>query len=174
MIHSVAIGGLLGQAAATNVVVDSTYALDTTGSFCNAPLGPAISVPMIPNGVGQESQWTPNGASAGWQCIKDIPPDGDTTYISDNTAGQEEACTLSAPSGISGVYGVSVIADQRQDTAAGPRTIELGVGNGTTRSYGSAWPLGTSYAMNTTAFSLPRIRQTHTHGYFATRCSWGR
>ncbi len=140
-------------AESTPIVMDSTYAFDTSGSFCNAPVGPAISVPMIPNGVGQESSWAPNGAALGWECISEIPPDGDTTYISSDTPTQEEACALSAPVGISGVYCVSVIGDQRQDTSGGGRTIELGLGNGTTRSYVGAWGLGTTYKMNTTPFS---------------------
>ena len=159
-IHSVLVGGSLGivaggsGATGTPVVVDSTYANDTTGSApCNGPLGPCISIPMFTAGVGQESAWTPNGATPGWNCLHEVPPDGDTTYISDSNPGDEEACTLTAPFGISGVYGVSVISDQRQDTGGGGRTIELGVGNGTTRSYGSAWPLGTTYKMNTTPFS---------------------
>ena len=152
-IHSVGCGGVLGQANATLVVVDSTYAMDTTGAYCNAPVGPAISVPMFPNGVGQESAWTPVGATPGWNCIHEVPPDGDTTYISSSTVNQEEACTLSAASGISDVYGVCVISDQRQDTPGGGRTVELGIGNGTTRSYGTAWGLGTTYVMNTTPFS---------------------
>lgn len=157
-IHSVLMGAGLGisgsGATSTAIVMDSTYACDTTGSApCNAPLGPCISVPMFPNGVGQESAWTPNGATPGWNCIHEVPPDGDTTYISDDNPGDEEACTLSQPTGISGVYGISVIADQRQDTSGGGRTIELGVGNGSTRAYGSAWSLGTTYKMNTTPFS---------------------
>ena len=64
---------------------------------------------------------------------------------------------MSAASGISGVYGICVIADQRQDTSGGGRTIELGVGDGSTRQYGSAWGLGTTYAMNTTPFSFNPI-----------------
>jgi hypothetical protein len=153
-IHSVGIGGgFQGGLTSTPIVCDSFYAMDTTGAYCNAPVGPAISVPMFPNGVGQESAWTPVGATPGWNCIHEVPPDGDTTYISSSTVNQEEACTLSAASGISGVYGVCVISDQRQDTSGGGRTVELGIGNGTTRSYGTAWGLGTTYVMNTTAFS---------------------
>lgn len=152
-IHTVGCGGFLGQTQSQSLVMDSTYAFDTSGSFCNAPVGPAISVIMIPNATGQNSAWTPNGAANGWQCINDIPPDGDTTYISDNTPNDEESVNLTPPSGITGVYAVSVIADQRQDTAGGGRTIQLGLGDGSTRSYGTAWGLGTTYRMNTTSFS---------------------
>ena len=112
---------------------------------------------MIPNGVGQESAWTPEGVTYGWQALSVIPPAGDTSYIESDTANQEEACELSAPSGISGVYCISVVSDQRQDTAGGGRTTKLGYGDGTTREYGSAWGLGTSYVMNTTAFSYNAI-----------------
>jgi len=152
-IHSVNMGFVNNFLQTTLIVIDSTYALDTTGSFCNAPLGPAISVPMIPNGVGQESQWTANGASLGWQCISEVPPDDDTTYISSSTPNQEETAALTTPAGISGVYGVTVLGDQRQDTSGGGRTIDLGLGNGSTRSYGSAFGLGTTYKTNAQPFS---------------------
>ena len=159
-IHSVLVGGgpassPAGGPQSTPMVIDSTYVLDTTGDApCNAALGPAISVPMIPNAPGNSSQWTPNGASLGWECISEIPPDGDTTYISDDTLNHLETCELSPPVGITGVYAVSVIADQRQDTAGGGRTTVLGLGNGSVEFFGSAWGLGTTYKMNTTAFSF--------------------
>lgn len=152
-IHTVAIGGASPAGAPTTIVLDSAYVMDTTGSFDNAPVGPAISVPMFPNGVGNASAWTPNGASLGWECIHEVPPDGDTTYISSDTPSQQEACTLSPPASITGVYGLTVFSDQRQDTEGGGRTVELGIGNGSTQVYGSAFGLGTTYAMQSTAFS---------------------
>jgi hypothetical protein len=152
-VHSVAMGFVNRAQQTTIIVVDSVYALDTTGSFDNAPLGPAISVPMFPNGVGQESQWTANGAGLGWQCLHEVPPDDDTTYISSNTPNQEETTTLSPPVGITGIYGVTVFGDQRQDTSGGGRTIDLGLGNGSVRFYGSAFGLGTTYRTNATPWS---------------------
>lgn len=152
-IHTVAVGGAGLGGTTTGILVDSIYALDTTGSFCNAPLGPCISGPLIPNGIGQESQWTANGAALGWECISEIPPDNDTTYISSNTANQEETAAVSVPSYLTGVYGITIIGDMRQDTSGGGRTIELGWGNGTSRVYGSAFGLGTSYVANSQPFS---------------------
>ena len=152
-IHTVQVGGCQVGGSATTIIVDSTYALDTTGSYDNAPLGPCLSAPMVPNAPGNASAWTPNGAALGWECISNIPAKGDAEYISSSTSGQQETCALSVPSYLTGVYGVNVICDQRQDSAGGGRTTELGIGNGSTESYGSAWGLGTTYAMNSTAFS---------------------
>lgn len=157
-IHTVAMGGGISEGSATAVVMDSTYVLDTSGSApCNGPLGPCISVVMIPNAPGQFSAWTPNGASLGWECISEVPPDNDTTFISSAVSGTQEACELSPPvPTITAVYGLSVISDQRQTQAGGGRTIALGVGNGSSThspsTYGT-WGLGTVYKMNTTPLS---------------------
>jgi hypothetical protein len=165
-VHSVLVGGSTATGAfsgnppsQTTIVCDSVYACDTLGSFFNAPQGPCISIPYIPSGVGNKSQWTPNGAATGWQCLENVPPDS-TEYINDNTVGHEEAVALTGPADITAVYGVSVIATQRQDTGGGGRVNALGVGNGSSQNYSSAfalWALGTTYKTNTAPYGFNPI-----------------
>ncbi len=157
-IHTVwAGGGSQIGIGTTPIVVDSTYAIDTSGSFCNALLGPCISIPYIPSGVGNASGFSVFGESFGWQALAVIPPAGDTSYIYSATPTTQESCATTGPADITAVYGLSVIANQRQDTAGGGRTTSLGVGNGSSQIYGSlygTWPLGTTYKTNTTPFSF--------------------
>lgn len=155
-IHTVAMGGNPNSAAVSTVIVDSTYAGDTTGSFFNTLQGPCISQPMIPNGVGNASAWSVSGFANGWQALAVIPPAGDASYIYDDTPGDQEAVELSLPANLTAVYGLTVFADMRQDTSGGDRTVSLGVGNGSTQDYGSiygTWGLGTTYATDGTPFS---------------------
>lgn len=161
-IHSIAFGGSNafftgGTVTSTPIVCDSIYAIDTTGSApCNALLGPCISIPYIPSGVGHVSGFSVFGESFGWQALAVIPPAGDTSYIYSATPTTQESCALTGPSDITAVYGLSVIANQRQDTAGGGRTTSLGIGNGSSQNYPTffgTWPLGTSYKTNTTPIS---------------------
>jgi hypothetical protein len=131
--------------------------MDTTGSFDNAPVGVAISIPYTPLGAGNKTQWAVTGAANGYQALQNIPANS-SEYISSNTVGQEETVTLTNLFSISlsAVYGVSVGASQEEDTPGGGRSTTLGVGNGTTQNYGTIyndWPLGTTYAYNVTPFS---------------------
>jgi hypothetical protein len=156
-IHTVTVGG--GYNGATEpMVVDSVYALDTTGiAPNNAPLGPCIATPMLPSAAGHASAWTPFGVTYGYEALAVVPPAGDTSYIYDSTPGDQEAVELAAVANITAVYGICVIANQRQDTAGGGRTVSLGVGSGSAQNYTSqfaTWGLGTSYKMNTAPYSF--------------------
>ena len=156
-IHTVQVACGPQTADPATVIVDSVYALDTTGTVNNAPLGPCISTPMFPSAPGHVSAWTPFGVSLGWEALAVIPPAGDTSYIYDSNPGDQEAVEVTAVANITAVYGVSVIANQRQDTAGGGRTISLGLGNGSGQNYTSAfatWGLGTTYKMNTAPYSF--------------------
>jgi hypothetical protein len=156
-IHTVQVACGTVAADAATVVVDSVYALDTTGTVNNAPLGPCISTPMFPSAPGHVSAWSVHGVSLGWEALSVVPPAGDTSYIYDSNPGDQESCALTAVANITAVYGICVIANQRQDTAGGGRTTSLGVGNGSGQNYTSpfaTWGLGTTYRMNTAPYSF--------------------
>jgi hypothetical protein len=51
--------------------------------------GPGECKALVPTADGTFANGTPNGAAALWQCVDDIPPDGDTTYINQLGAGQQ-------------------------------------------------------------------------------------
>lgn len=157
-IHTVCVGGSsYGGFAGSTQLVDSVYAMDTSGAIDNAPVGVAISIPYTPLGAGNKTQWAVTGAANGYQALQNIPANS-SEYISSGTPGQEETVTLTNLLGItlSSVYGVCIGASQEEDTPGGGRSTTLGVGNGTTQNYGTIyndWPLGTTYAYNATPFS---------------------
>jgi hypothetical protein len=70
---------------------DDFYVLDTSGgSPLNGQLGDQRIITKVPSASGASTQWTPNGAATNWQCVDEIPPDDDTTYVSSNTPGQTD------------------------------------------------------------------------------------
>lgn len=62
---------VIGAAAnlTASLIVDSIYMVDLTGSGRNYLLGKRVVGIQSSAGVGQFSQFTPNGASLGWQCV---------------------------------------------------------------------------------------------------------
>jgi hypothetical protein len=128
------------------------YALSGTGpvAMFNAPLAPqgfggAKMAFGVSNGSGVISNWTPNGAGAIWQCISEIPQDGDTTYASDATPGDQYQCTFAALPAMSSLLAVQLSTYARTDDA-GPRAYQSGFWKGGTFGYsGVNQFLGGSY-----------------------------
>jgi len=84
---------------ATGMFADDFYCLDTTGSApLNAPLGDSRIITKMPSSAGDLTNWTANGAGSNWQCVKEIPPDDDTTYVSSNTTSQRDSYTMQSAS----------------------------------------------------------------------------
>lgn len=116
------------------------YAFDNTGAApFNAPLAPqgfgaAKMAFAVPNGPGHLSAWTPNGAATIWQCINQIPQDGDTTYASDATPGDAYMVTFGALPAMQTLLAVQLSVYAREDDA-GPRSYQSGFSNGTTDGY---------------------------------------
>jgi hypothetical protein len=113
------------------------YAFSGTGSApFNAALAPqSLGAPKIafavPNGVGTVSAWTPNGAATIWQSIDQIPQDGDTTYASSSTIGQQYMCTFGALPAMQTLISVQLSTYARTDDA-GPRAYQSGFWKGGT------------------------------------------
>ena len=99
----------------------------------------------VPNGPGRISNWAANGAGTIWQCIDQIPQDGDTTYASSSTVNNAFMVTLGAVPVMSTLIAVQVSNYAREDDA-GPRSYQSGFGNGASESYsGVDQFLGGSY-----------------------------
>lgn len=112
---------------------DDVYVCDTTGSApYNDYLGDVRVVMMVPDGAGDSTQWTPS-AGANYAAVDETPGhDGDTSYVSSSTAGQDDLYTVGAtPSGSSQVWAARVTATARKE-GAGARDIALLVKAGTT------------------------------------------
>lgn len=117
------------------------YAFSSVGPIpmFNAPLAPqglgnAAVAFGIANATGASASWTPNGAATIWQCIDQIPEDGDTTYASSDTVGQQYMCPFNTLPPASSVVSVQLSTFARQD-GAGARAIQTGFYNGGTTGF---------------------------------------
>ena len=69
-------------AGSTTYDLDDFYVCDGTGAApWNTYLGDIRVDHRMPTGVGTTTQWTPS-AGANWQCVDEVPPNGDTDYNS--------------------------------------------------------------------------------------------
>jgi hypothetical protein len=132
---------------------DDLYLCDSSGSAHNTgPIGDKKIVIMIPNGAGNETQFSVVGESDNWQAVSQNPPLYDSAYVSSTTIGDEDTYTLSTPAtAFTAVDAIAVTVLARKDDA-GDRTISAGIGNGTTQAYGTAYGLGADYTYAQTIF----------------------
>jgi hypothetical protein len=130
----------------TNMMIDDVRVWDNTGSTQNAAIGTdSRLVTKLPSGAGAFTGFTPNGASANWQCVDDNPPDGDTTYVSSTTAGTDDAYTVPSAGFTAAPVMVVAQAYARKDDSA-PRTLEVGVSSSGSTASGASAVMGSSYA----------------------------
>jgi hypothetical protein len=134
------IGGFLGG----NSYTDYLRVWDNTGSYQNAPIGYDVrKITKLPTGAGALTQWTPNGAAANWQCVDDVSPDGDTTYVSSASAGNFDSYAMPS-SGLAGVPSMVVVKSYvRKD--AGTPTLQIGVRSGSSNGLAAAVATATTY-----------------------------
>lgn len=126
---------------------DDVYICDTTGSAPhNDYLGDVRIVMILPTGAGDSTQWTPN-AGSNWDRVDETPGhDGDTTYVSDSTAGDTDLYALADPtSSANTIRAVKVITTARK-ADAGAQNLELLVKSGTTTATSGNKALTDSYA----------------------------
>lgn len=107
-------------------LVDDIHHYDTTGTTFNTFDGdlPVLLAPV--SGPGDYAQWTPNGAPSNYDCIDDIPPDGDATFNSTQQSGRVDSFAHAPVTGLAAVRAVKVMAFARKDDAAS-RVLEPGV-----------------------------------------------
>jgi len=91
---SAAIDSMSWSKPATGLYYIDDLALnDTTGAIDNTWCGEGRVQLQIVDGPGDSASWTPS-AGANWQCVDEIPPDGDTTYVESATAGAQDLYTI--------------------------------------------------------------------------------
>ena len=66
---------------------------DTAGAINNSWIGQGGIVGLKPEGPGTYAEWTPS-AGANWQCVDDVPPDDDTTYIETTVLDERDLYTF--------------------------------------------------------------------------------
>lgn len=152
--------GNFGSSNIDNVAINSTgngstwdwddiYVLDSTGSAPrNNFLGDIRVETIMPNSDGTNTAWVPNTGTSHNNRVKEISgtfPDGDTTYISDNTSGDRDTFGVGALSVTTGnVFGVQTNLYARKDDA-GLRQISDVIRQGGTNYDGTTQTLGASY-----------------------------
>jgi len=66
---------------------------DTSGSRNNSWIGRGGVYGLVPNGVGNYSEFTPS-AGNNYECVDEVPPDGDTSYVESDTVGHKDSYAL--------------------------------------------------------------------------------
>lgn len=143
--NQVAIGFISNSAGVSAMRFDDFHAHDASGSAPNAVLGEGTRIyTKMPNGAGYATTFTPNGASANWQCVDDVPPDGDTTYVSTASFPSTEGYAVGAAGFTGTVNGVVRASYVRKDDA-GAHTFENGVRSSSTNGLSAAVAVNSSY-----------------------------
>ena len=136
-----------GSMGALSLHYDDIYILDATGTVNNDFLGDCKVEQLLPNGAGATTAWTPS-AGSNYTCVDDVPPNGDTDYVSSATAGQTDTYAYGdlsvATSGT--VKAVQATASCRKDDA-GARTLALVARPGSTDRVGATQSVLDTYSM---------------------------
>jgi hypothetical protein len=107
-------------------VDDCTWQVAGNAFTSTPPVYPSnwLRIGMLsPSGAGFSTQLAVTGAPANWQAVDDIPPDGDTSYVSTATVGDRDFYTLS-PAFPGTIEEVLFNAAHRWESAPGaPREI---------------------------------------------------
>jgi hypothetical protein len=133
---------------------DDWYIVDTSGSApYNDFLGDVRVLEIIPNGAGDETDFTPNSGN-NWQAVDETPGhDGDTSYVESNTAGDEDLYAMTDPvSSATTVYAAKIVTVARK-TDAGDSDLELSIKSGSTTDRVNVGLLSNSYAEYTSVYT---------------------
>lgn len=114
------------SAGITNTLTqyDDVYVCDGGGGApWNTFLGDCRVETQFPNADGSNLAWTPDTGVAHYSRVNETSPDGDASYVYDNTPGDRDSYHFNTLSGLVGtVYGVQTNIYARKDDAAS-RTI---------------------------------------------------
>jgi len=125
---------------------DDLYLCDDAGGFNDDFLGDVRVECIMPEGAGATTDWDPS-AGANWECVDEIPPDSDTTYVSTATATEVDTYEFGDVTPTTGtVLAVVTYMFARKDDA-GARVINSVVRPvATDYASGASHSVGDSYA----------------------------
>jgi len=129
-----------------NFWLDDIALNDTTGVAENDWCGLGrYAAGLYPTSAGDATQFTPTGAALNYQCVDDIPPDDDTSYVESSTSGHQDLYGILDFTGTNRtIQRVQVIGVARDTSGAGQ--IYLNVKSGATLDKSAAISLTASYA----------------------------
>jgi len=123
---------------------DDFYICDTSGAKNNDFLGDIAIEAVVPDANGTNQDWTPSAGSDHYAVIDEVPPNGDSDYLSTGSTGQKETNQHAALTLTGSVLGVQQMHLVRKDDA-GSWTVKPICKSGSTESAGSALAVSDTY-----------------------------
>lgn len=143
--NSVCLGDWLGPHTTTTLIYADFYVLDGTGSI-NTFWGDIQVEANVPTGNGNYTQFATTGAGSAHAAVSEIPPDGDTSYVSSQTVGNRSSFTFPAPPGtVATAHAIQTVLDARKQ-GSGTREILASLRISGTDYDGTAVGVSTTYA----------------------------
>lgn len=120
--------------------LDDIYICDTDGTTNNDFLGRVVIEGILPSGDGDASDWTPASGTDNHAMVDDTPTDDDTSYVENNTQGDEDLYDYADLSTITTepILGLQVNTDVRMNEFPGDFDLYQTVKSGSTASDGEA------------------------------------
>lgn len=140
---------LLAPASGLTWYCDDFFCHSTAGAAPNNYIGPKHFQTKFPNGAGTYTQWAVTGAASNYQAVNTVPSGGDTNYVSEDTAGEQDSYATEDLTGtVTGIEYIVVGILSRKDSAAVEevRTLLISDVSGTpTETFGVTNTLGSTY-----------------------------
>lgn len=143
--NQIGLGEYNNNGTGSPFLFDDLYCFDTGGSVLNSVAGDSRFVVSMASASGSFAQFTPVGAPANWDCVNEIPPDDDTTYVADGTIGDRDSYDFESQTFTGNAIMVVPWVRARKDDA-GAHTIELSLRNGGVDAFSSAISVPSSYS----------------------------
>lgn len=125
--------------------IDDIVVWDDTGTYNNDFMGGQRVVLIFPNADTAQDDWVPVGDSDAFDCVDNVPPDGDSTYISsDNTGDVTEMELAGLPPETQNIAGVYIpFMGKLEDAGVG--NVQISLVSGGEVSLGPDTVLTTAY-----------------------------
>jgi len=147
-----ALNGLNFNSARGAIRFDDFYLCDTTGTINNDFLGDVTVVALAPTANGSVNNFTPSSGS-NFQCVDDFTNDGDATYVSISSAGQDLYTIADLNKIPNSIFGLEVKSVSRKNDT-GVASLRNKLVSGSNTSVGIETFLNTSYAVTKDIFEL--------------------
>ena len=135
----------------TNMFMDDFYGFNDQGAQPNTWQGDVRAVQLMPNSDSSVT-WTKSTGASNNSCVSELKEDGDTTYVSTNTANNVDLYGIAALATTpNAIINVVLKSFARMDDA-GPHTYKQRLSSGGTTSDGSNLSLSTSYQWSWTNY----------------------
>lgn len=131
--------------ASPGLYFEDIFAWDDTGTFNNNFIGAQRILTVFGDADTAQADWSKVGAGDGVDCINNVPPDADTTYLGSDTVGDKSDFTLpTLPPETASIAGVFVPVMARLDSA-GIGNVLVSMVSGADVAAGTDVPLTTGY-----------------------------